>query len=310
MKTKGIKAFLLSAVFAALIPFGAAFALAVPPAPALETPIVDQTGTLSSDQIATLSQQINNSRKSKDYQMGILVIPTLEGNPIEDYSVQVARAWGIGDATKDNGVLLLVAKNDYKLRIEVGRGLEGDLTDLESGRIIRYTISPQFKKGDYYSGISLGVQNIAAQVEGRPQADTSVAAASRSTNSSSGMGEFFFFLFIVGIQAFSWLMAIMARTKSWWLGGIVGGGIGLVFATFAAWSFWSIVGTAVLALFGFLLDWAVSRNFAQRVNSGENPSWWAGGPWIGGSGGGFGGGDSGGSFGGGDFGGGGASGDW
>jgi uncharacterized protein len=123
------------------------------------------------------------------------------------------------------------------------------------------------------------------------------------------MTEFAVFVFIVVVQSFMWLMAIMARTKSWWLGGMVGGIIGVIIAAIAAWAFWSVITLVVLAMIGFLLDWAVSRNFAQRVSRGETPSWWAGGPWIGGSDG-YSGGSGGGSFGGGDFGGGGASGDW
>lgn len=297
----------MSAALAALVPFAGALALDVPPAPTLERPVVDHSGTLTSDQITTLEQQIANSRKQKDYQFAILIIPSLQGRPIEEYSLQVARQWGIGTEQKDNGVLLLVAMQDRELRIEVGRGLEGDLTDVESGRIIRNTITPKFKSGDYFSGISLGVQNIAAQIEGRPQQDTSVNEVAALTQSED-FAAIVYFLIFLGFGLVSWLVAILARTKSWWAGGVVGGVVGLIVAIVAAWSIIAIVAAVILVMGGLLLDWAVSRNYTNKVARGNTPSWWAGGPWIGG--GGWGGGSSGGGFGGGGFSGGGSSGSW
>lgn len=301
-----LKAWVVSAALTVLAPLAFASALEVPKAPSLNKPIVDQTATLTNDQIDTLTQQINNSRQHKDYQFGILIIKTLDGQAIEDYSLQVAREWGIGEKDKNNGVLLLVAKDDRRLRIEVGRGLEGDLTDVESGRIIRNTITPQFKKGDYFSGISLGVQNIAAQLEGRPQADTS--AQTNRSDKSGGMAELVGFMLFAGFGVFSWLAAMLARTKSWWAGGVVGGVIGVVVTLAAAGALWSIIISLLLVAGGLLLDWAVSRNYVNHAAKGESASWWAGGPWIGGGDSGLGGGGSG--FGGGGFGGGGSSGSW
>lgn len=305
MRAMVFRAWVVSVALAALAPLGVALALDIPKAPSLDNPIVDQSNTLTEGQINTLAEQIANSRKQKDYQLGILIVDSLQGQAIEDYSIKVAREWGIGTKDKNNGVLLLVAKYDRELRIEVGRGLEGDLTDAESSRIIRNTITPQFKKGDYYSGISLGVQNIAAQVEGRPQADTSAKAAGSDL---SGFAEGFAFLLFIGFGVLSWFASMLARTKSWWAGGVVGGGVGFVILLASTWALWAIILTVMLVLGGLLLDWAVSRNYANHASRGESASWWAGGPWIGGSGG-----DSGwggGSFGGGGFGGGGASGSW
>lgn len=297
------RAALVSIICAAFVSV-AAFALEVPAAPPLDKPVVDQAGILTADQISTLTQQINNSRQQKDYQFGILIIKSLEGTAIEDYSLKVARAWGIGESSKNNGVLLLVAVDDHQLRIEVGRGLEGDLTDAESGRIIRNTITPQFKKGDYFSGISLGVQNIAAQVEGQPQADSSTKA-SAAADSEDFIGVLMWLIF-AGFGGVAWLAAILARSKSWWAGGVVGGVLGLVIALIASWVWWSIGLLVCLGLGGLLLDWIVSSNYYNRKSNGLSPNWWAGGSWGSGSGG-FGGG---GSFGGGGFGGGGASGSW
>ena len=311
MNKAWIKGLVVSAVLAALAPFGMALALDIPPAPALDRPIVDQTGTLTEDQIATLSQQIQQSRSVKDYEIGVWIFESLNGESITDVGIAAARKWGVGDKEKDNGILITVAKNDRKVRIDVGERLEPDLTDAEAGRIIRYTIAPQFKKDDFYSGISLAIQDIAAQVAGTPEKDSSLRAEQTGARGWANFsGDAIFWAFVIGINVISWFFAIMARTKSWWLGGVVGGAVGLIVAIIAAWALWSVIALVVAAMAGFLFDWAVSRNFAQRVKCGHNPDWWAGGPWIGGWGSGGGGGSSGGSFGGGSFGGGGADGGW
>lgn len=306
-----LKGLVVSAVFAALAPAISAWAVDVPAPPTLERPIVDQTGTLSEAQINTLSQQIANSRTQKDYQIGVWMFDSLDGESITDVGIEAARKWGVGDKQKDNGILITVAKRDHKVRIDVGERLEPDLTDAEAGRIIRNTITPQFRKDDFFSGISLGIQDIAAQVTGRPDQDTSARAG--QGDPQQGLGSFtsdvWFWILVVALNVIPWFFAIMARTKSWWLGGIMGGIVGVIVAAIAAWAVWSVIALVIVTMVGFLLDWAVSRNFAGRVGGGRSPSWWAGGPWIGGGwGGGSGGG--GGSFGGGSFGGGGADGSW
>lgn len=272
-------------------------ALDVPAKPALDKPIVDASGTLNAQQVDALVTQVNKSRTEKAYQIGILMIPSLEGRAIEDYSLEVARSWGIGDKT-NNGVLLLIAKDDRLMRIEVGSGLEGDLTDIESGRIIRNTIAPQFKQGNYYEGISKGVESIQAQVEGRAQQETNMP--------STSLLDLLFPIIIFATMIISWFGSLLARSRSWWAGGIIGGGIGGVVALLAHWSMLGLFSIPILGFLGLLFDYFVSKNFYYKTASGDTPSWWAGGNWI--DTGGFGGG--GGSFGGGGFSGGGASGGW
>lgn len=285
-------------------------ALEVPSRPALSSPVVDTSGTLTPDQITRLSDQITRTRAEKDYQIGVLMIPTLGNDEyLEGYSLKVAREWGIGEKDKDNGALLLIVKNDRKMRIEVGRGLEGELTDVESGRIIRNTLAPAFKKSDYFSGISAGVANIAAQVEGHPERDTSRSTQRQGSRSSGIPVELLIFFFIFGVNILSWIASMFARTKSWWAGGVIGGVVGGFISLVSGWALWSFGALAGLVGLGLILDYLVSRNYTKATNRGDDPAWWAGGPWIGG-GWGNGGGDSGGGFGGGDFGGGGASGDW
>lgn len=289
----------MAVCFIALIVVTPVHALNVPSAPTLDVPIVDQTGTLSADQTQRLADQIALSRKDKSYQVGILIIPTLGSDEyLEGYSIKVARAWGIGDKEKDNGVLILVAKDDKKMRIEVGRGLEGDLTDLRSGRIIRDVMAPKFQKNDFYGGLSGAIHSIQLAVS--QQADPSLDESS----SSDGWDVFMTFLVVGGILM-SWLGATLGRSKSWWAGGIIGGSIGLVIMVIFSWALWTILATFAAIGIGLLLDFLVSRNYKEHVAHGSSASWWAGGGWFGGGSGGGGGG-----FGGGGFSGGGSSGSW
>ncbi len=282
-----------------------ASALAVPKSPTLDVPIVDQTNTLSEEQISQLAAQIAESRKEKSYQIGILIIPTLGNDEyLEGYSLKVAREWGIGEKGKSNGVLLLIAKDDRKLRIEVGRGLEGDLTDVRANRIIRNVITPKFKEGKYYDGIKDGVNSIQLAVAGKADSkaeNSGVEAADWSAIITTGL----FF----GIGLLSWLGAILGRSKSWWAGGVIGGVAGIVLMLIFGFAIWAIIGFVGLILGGLGFDYLVSKNYKAHAASHSSPSWWAGGTWGGGSGWG-GGGSSGGGFGGGGFSGGGSSGSW
>src|SRR6202000_162271 len=124
--------------------------VAVPP---LTGRVVDQTGTLSADDVATLTQTLRGLELRKGSQIAILIVPTTEPETIEQYSIRVAEAWKIGRKKIDDGALLVIAKNDHRLRIEVGTGLEGALTDITSRRIIDEVIAPRFKQGDYAGGI-------------------------------------------------------------------------------------------------------------------------------------------------------------
>jgi uncharacterized protein len=269
-------------------------ALDVPPAPTT-IPIVDQTNTLTSEQQATLAQQIDAERQVSGNQIAVLMIPTLGGDALEDYSLNVARGWGIGTGENNNGVLLLIAKEDRLLRIEVGYGLEGALTDVQSSQIIRNEITPHFKEDKYFEGIQAGLTSIIAATHGEYTATASSEAAFP--------WEVILFPIFLGL---SWLGSILARTKSWWAGGVIGGVAGGAVGFFLGSLLFGIIGVAVLTILGLFFDKVVSDNYRSHVRHGDTPSWWAGGGVLGGGkpDGGFGG------FGGGGFGGGGSSGSW
>ena len=292
----------LLAIIASVVVSGGVQALDVPKTPT-DIPIVDQTNTLTNEQKSQLAQKIADERKKSGNQIAILMIPSLQGESIEGYSLKVARQWGVGTGENDNGVLLLIAKDDRKLRIEVGKGLEGALTDAQAGRIIRNEITPQFKNNKYYEGVSAGVTSIIAAINGE-------YVASGSSVDQDSVGIPWEAIFFAGLVGFSWLGAVLGRTKSWWAGGVIGGVAGVIVGFLMSSLLVGVVSVIGLVFGGLLFDKAVSKNYRAHARRGDSPSWWAGGGFLGG---GDGGGDSGGGFGGfggGGFGGGGSSGSW
>jgi uncharacterized protein len=285
-------------VFLVCLP-GVVAALAVPPAPT-DIPIVDQTNTLTAEQKNALAASIAQERKETTNQIAILMIPTLGDAVLEEYSLNVARTWGIGEKDKNNGVLLLIAKDDHKLRIEIGYGLEGALTDARSSQIIRNEIAPLFNQGKYYEGIAAGLNGIILAIHN--EYDATLANAPQQKKGVP-FEVLFYILFFIPL----WLSSVLARSKSWWAGGVVGAGLGGILGVIFGFIFIGLAAVGVLAILGLLLDRAVSKNYATRKISGVGPSWWAGG--FGGRSGSGGGGGFGG-FSGGSFGGGGSSGSW
>ena len=139
--------------------------VAVPP---LRGHITDQTGTLTKEQQSALEQTLTAFEARKGSQLAVLMIATTATEAIEQFALRVAEQWKLGRKTVDDGVILLVAKNDRALRIEVGYGLEGALSDITSKRIISETVTPRFKQDDYFGGITAGVDQIMRVVEGEP----------------------------------------------------------------------------------------------------------------------------------------------
>jgi uncharacterized protein len=274
-----------------------ALALEVPP---LQGYVNDYAGMISPEARAKLENDLRAFEQSDSTQVVILTIPSLEGEDLEGFSIRVATTWKIGQQNKDNGVLLLVARQERKIRIEVGKGLEGVLTDLLSGRIIDLVIKPNFKRGDYSGGLVAGVAAVIDATRGEFKATERPPGA----KPKKGAPSFFTLLIFLGIVYF------FLRSFSRILGGVVGA-VGLPLITYLALFPLGLIAAAVLGVVGFFLGLLLpGLSSGGRIFHG-------GGPWIGGgtfgSGGGWssGGSDGGGfSGGGGDFGGGGSSGDW
>ena len=169
--------------------------------PATEVPYLggrvnDTAEILSAETVRSLDDVLKRHEDSTSNQIVVLTITSLEGEPLEEYSRRVVMTWKLGQKKNDNGVLLLVAKDDRKVRIEVGRGLEGNLTDAVASSIMRNEILPQFKAGDYDRGVQAGVDAIINAIAGAYTVDESDAA---QMDLGSGILVFMFFLFVVGI---------------------------------------------------------------------------------------------------------------
>lgn len=237
-------------------------------------------------------------------QVSVVTIKSLEGDTVENFAVKLFEEWGIGQKGKDNGLLLLVAPNEREVRIEVGYGLEGDITDLQSGIIIRDILIPAFKENNYSLGIVNAVDILSGIISKSPDALAYIEDHNSGTN-TKGSDTNLFGLFFFGIIVLNFLARILGKTKSWWLGGVIGAVIGTIIGLI--WGFISIgiISIIVLTILGLIFDYIISKN--PPGSDGHR-----GGLWFLGSGGGRGGFGSGGfgGFGGGMSGGGGASGRW
>jgi uncharacterized protein len=161
----------LATLLLAAILLAAGSALAAPSIPAARGYVNDTAGLLSPETKGQVENFLADFRRSDSTQIAVLTIPSLEGEDLEGYSVRVAQAWGIGQKGKDNGALLLVAKEERAVRIEVGYGLEDRLTDLLAGRIVDQEIVPRFKQGDFDGGVKAGVQAMTDAVRGAYKGD-------------------------------------------------------------------------------------------------------------------------------------------
>jgi uncharacterized protein len=280
----------------------AAVAQSLQPVPPLTARVTDQTGTLSDAERASLEERLAAFEARKGAQVAVLIVPTTQPEAIEQYSIRVVDAWKLGREKPDDGALLLVAMEDRTLRIEVGRGLEGALTDLVSNRIIDETIVPRFRDGDFAGGIAAGVDRMLAVIDGEP-----LPEPEPEQNWSGGaerIGDVLPLLFGIVFFGSVVLRAIFGRA----LGSLATGGV----AGGAAWLFTKLLGVSIgVGLIGLLLSLMLGIGNAGRWASRPGRGGWTTGGWGGGfpsGGGGFGGGGFGG--GGGSFGGGGASGRW
>ncbi len=257
--------------------------------PALTGRVVDLGDVLSPDEERRLTSRLETLERETSTQIVIGIVPSLEGESIEDYTFRVAESWQIGQAGRDNGIVLLVAVEDRRVRIEVGYGLEAVIPDGLAGRIIRERITPAFRRGDYYGGLNAAIEGLelAARQEYPPES----AQPRGRMRPGISLGGLFLVFFLSGI---------IGNAMGAFAAAILGAFFGLVFTGFAWWGvpLGAVLGLVAMSLF--------------RAGPGGGAGGWtyhptSGGGWSGG-GGGFGGGGF--SGGGGGFGGGGASGSW
>ncbi|QWG19365.1 YgcG family protein [Bradyrhizobium sediminis] len=268
--------------------FAAAADVAVPP---LTGRVVDQTGTLSGGDIASLTQTLKNLEARKGSQVAVLIVPTTSPETIEQFAIRVAEAWKIGRKKIDDGALLVVAKDDRRLRIEVGYGLEGALNDVTAKRIIDEAITPKFRSGDFAGGISAGVDRIIRVIDGEKLPAPEQRQSSGLLSDIDPFNPFVIFsLFIVG--------GILRSALGRLIGSVATSGVVGVLA-------WLLVGSLGLSIILAIIAFVLTMFGESIASSGGRGGTWSGGSSSGGSSssGGF-------SGGGGSFGGGGASGRW
>ncbi len=273
----------------------------VQPVPALSGRVIDQTGTLSAAELAALNSKLEQFEREVGSQIVILMVPTVQPEDIAAYAQRVADTWKIGRRDVGDGLLIVVAKEDRRLRIEVAKALEGAVPDLAAKQIIDRALKPAFKKGDFAGGLDAAVDLLAARIrgEGLPAPPPERASQFRTGGDAGGGGESTLIFFVLGVLAVSALLkAVLGRTL-----GVMGTS---AVAGLAGWLLSSSIVLAVIAgVVGLILAAVGVGNLASLLGNALSVGSHHGG--------GFGGGGGGGGFfsgGGGDFGGGGASGDW
>jgi uncharacterized protein len=257
--------------------------------PPLTQRVTDLTATLDTQQIQSLDSRLTAFEAKKGAQLAVLIVPTTQPETIEQYSMRVVEAWKLGRKKVDDGALLLIAKDDHKLRIEVGYGLEGALNDATANRIIDEIIVPRFKSGNFYAGIESGTAAIMKVIDGEP-----LPPPPKQHSGAGGINNIealMFIAFVLVVAVGGMLRALLGRIPAALL---MGGGLGLLA--------WLTVAPLLIALLAGAAAFIFVLLGAGRSSGGYG----------GFGGGGFGGGGGGGGFsgGGGGFGGGGASGSW
>ncbi|MEQ9415585.1 MAG: TPM domain-containing protein [Cyclobacteriaceae bacterium] len=271
----------------------------------------DDANVMSAAAVEHLESQLIAYEDSTSNQIAVLIVSSLEGDVLEEYSLRVAEKWKLGQKEKDNGALLLIAIEDRKMRIEVGYGLEGVLTDAMSNRIIRNEIAPEFRRGDYEAGVLAGVNGIISAIGGEYTATDSDSTG--LDDQLSGSELIMIGLFVYGILGIFTFIGLVSGKAGWFLYFFLIP-FWAVFPTFA-------LGGSIKILYGYLIGFPVlklllgntawGKRMAKSMEASNTRSrgggfgggWSGGGGWSSGGGGGF-------SGGGGSFGGGGSSGSW
>lgn len=273
---------------ALLLPHMAFALVEIPP---LQARVTDLTGTLDAPQQTALETRLKALEDKKGSQLAILIVSTTQPEDIAQYSIRVVDKWKLGREKPDDGVLVLVAKDDRKLRIEVGRGLEGAIPDIYAKRIISEVISPRFKQGDFFGGLDAGVDALSRLIEGE------ALPAPEPVQNGAGFEQWLPILLFGGLVSGLVLRSVFGTFFGSALNGGLIGGIVFLLGT-------ALMGATIIGIIAFFITMMLGGRGINGYSG--HPGHYGGG---GGGNGGYGSGDVF-SGGGGDFGGGGASGDW
>ncbi|PZU28824.1 MAG: dehydrogenase [Stenotrophomonas sp.] len=280
---------------------GPALAQQLAPIPPLDSPVVDTTGTLDAAQKQALEQQAIALQQRKGAQLQVLIVPSTQPEDIAQYSTRVFDQWAIGRRGVDDGVLLLVAKDDRRVRIEPGYGLEGAIPDAIANRVIQEYLVPHFRQNDYAGGITAASGVLVKIIDGE---ELPAPVSSNRDGGGGGGDSIFFFAIMIGVFASTFMRMLLAKLPRP-IRGVVSG----LIAGAAGWLLLSVLGGGIAALVAFLLSLGKGSSGGFASGGGWGGGGGFGGGGFGGGGGGFGGGGGWGG-GGGRSGGGGASGSW
>ena len=272
-----------AALWLSMVLLAPCIAMAQVAVPALLGHVTYKTGTLTPDQTAGLEQKLTEFENRKGSQLAVLMVPTTDPEDIAQFSLRVVEQWKLGRKNVDDGVLLIVAKNDRTLRIEVGYGLEGVLSDIISQRIINETILPWFKQGQFHAGIAAGLDQIMRVVDGEPMPEPK----RNQGDAYQGILQFAPFFFVVAIA----LGGALRRMFGQFFGALVTG----VVVTVVAWLLIGALFVSLLAGIAAMLMTLIGLGSRQHGMGYSGRGGFGGGGFSGGGGG---------------FGGGGASGRW
>ncbi|HXF43942.1 MAG TPA: TPM domain-containing protein [Candidatus Paceibacterota bacterium] len=257
----------------------------------------DFAGVLGEAERSALEKEITDLKAATGAEIAVVTVKSLGGDTVENYANELFADWGIGQKNKDNGVLFLVAIDDRVMRIEVGYGLEGVLTDAQAYWIEQNVVVPAFRDGNYYLGIEGAVRKIIGAI-GAGEKIPSISPKETGI-ANFDFSEIFWLVLVVPI----WLASVLGRSRSWWLGGVLGGIGGLIIGFFFGFLYTGIISFIILVPLGLFFDFLVSRAYERGKSTGHYPWWIGGGRGIGGR-------SGWGGFGGGHSGGGGASSRW
>lgn len=279
--------------------------------PELEDRVMDLTNTLTQEQKIHLADKLKSLESEKGSQLAILIIPTTDGETIEQFSLRVVEKWKLGRSKVDDGILILVAKDDRKMRIEVGYGLEGSLPDAICKRIITEQMRPSFKSGNYYEGLESATESIIKIINGEPLPEPKKNTRQNQKSLTDILGEVATVFIFVSILA-SWFISWFSSTGigKWMISGIfalIGSIIQMFLLLGENFSFSFIIVSGLICFILFLIIILLWTNHSSGSSSGSSYSSWSSSSsdssWSSSSSDSF-------SGGGGSFGGGGASGDW
>ncbi len=239
----------------------------------------DYAGILTPDDKAALEAKLSGYEGQTKNEISVVIIPSLDGDVIENVAQEIFTAWGIGKKGTDNGALLLISMAEHKTRIHTGYGLEGTLTDIGTSYIQSDILAPAFRAGDYYGGINATLDKMIGLVSGTDFVPADYTPPTAGNSGNIDWIQVAIFCFII-LQA---LVSVMARTKSWWLGGLIGVLGGVVVGFFATFLF-AVVSAIVLGGVGLLFDRFISKSYLKYKSRGKHlPLWLGGGGGIGGS---------------------------